>query len=390
MLIEVKGVQFKNKGAELMLLAVANRVKSWGNSIKPRLALSIGKNLPYDKRQKYEAYQKLGGLYKRIDTSKFESLLPKNIKGFLGIVTHKDIDIVLDASGFSYGQQWTSAMLQHSVRQAKLMHERGAHYIFLPQAFGPFKDAKYKRLIKEAIHYSSLVFARDETSFNYIKEIVGECDNLFLFPDFTNLVESKTSSINSLELPSNNFCLLIPNSKMFGKKSYSSITEVDYIEQFSKAAVEANNKGFQPVVLNHEGGADAPLCQALANKIEVITGKKVLYLSELDALQVKSVIGSSKLVICSRFHGCVSALSQGVPVIGTSWSHKYEMLFKGYDAEELLFNFESKLPDMLRSLLDNMEEVKVKITDKAYSEKVKSNEMWSLIENLLFEEDKRA
>jgi len=72
---------------------------------------------------------------------------------------------------------------------------------------------------------------------------------------------------------------------------------------------------------------------------------------EADPVEIKRLLGRSRLVIGSRFHALVSALSQGVPCIATSWSHKYEMLFKDYACEEMVLPVPSTV-DQIRTCVD--------------------------------------
>ncbi len=105
MFIEIKGVQFVNKGAELMLHAILQIV---GQKIpQAKFVLKPGANNPYEKRAKL-------GLYQKICFSKFRipfgmycgKYIPKRFREYYGLVCHEEINVVLDASGFAFGDQW--------------------------------------------------------------------------------------------------------------------------------------------------------------------------------------------------------------------------------------------------------------------------------------------
>ena len=57
-----------------------------------------------------------------------------------------------------------------------------------------------------------------------------------------------------------------------------------------------------------------------------------------DPIEIKRVLGECRLVVASRFHAIVSALTQNVPVIATSWSHKYEELLREYGCSDAILN----------------------------------------------------
>ena len=57
-----------------------------------------------------------------------------------------------------------------------------------------------------------------------------------------------------------------------------------------------------------------------------------------DSVRAKALVGGATLVVSSRYHGLVNALSQCVPAIGTSWSHKYAQLFADYGCGDSLWD----------------------------------------------------
>lgn len=341
MIIEIKGVQFVNKGAELMLHAILSALKEQYPDAK--IALKPNKNSPYEKRAALGCYQKIEG-------SKWRFLLkflPKKIRNSIfqkwGLVTDLDIDLILDASGFAYGDQWGSKKLKKLASEIGYIKDQGGSYIFLPQALGPFSRAGDKQNLINSFGKADLICARESDSFSYVTDVLGESDNLKVYPDFTNLLKGKCPSYYS---DGQKKVLIIPNNNMLSTKNDNEAWRENYLNFIKNSVFAIENLGLTPVFLNHGGEKDRNICisvnQELNQNIEII--------DEDDPVFVKGIIGASTAVICSRFHGCVSALSQTTPCIGTSWSHKYEELFSEYDRSNFLLGSNSSQQDIENQL----------------------------------------
>lgn len=378
MIIEIKGVQFVNKGAELMLYAVLQQIeKLWPDA---EIALRACPNSPYLKRARLSAWQKISLRKHIIDLNKFSYSLPTKVNASLkrlGIVTEADIDLVLDASGFAYGDQWPVRQLTHISHEIARYHANKKPYIFLPQAFGPFSNPALESSIRSHWGKAALIFARDKVSYSHLARCL-ETDKqtneaLHLMPDFTNLVKGNHVGLDNADKT----VLIIPNGKMISHRNGRTSWIENYTALMSKMCLEVHDSGFIPLLLNHDGAKDAKLCE------QIIAGS-LLELQTItldDPLDVKGVIGEVAAVISSRFHGCVSALSQGVPCIGTSWSHKYEALFADYGQQDMLISTpeDEGVSANLKHLLSERYAQECRENPLIETQKTESEKMWSLI-----------
>lgn len=373
MKIEIKGVQFVNKGAELMLAAILARIALYWPDAD--IVLKGGPLSPYKERALLGAYQKLSLRKNRLDLNGLFYYLPKSFRRYLstwGILTEADIDVVLDASGFAYGDQWGWLQIRHLGAELKRSAKHGKQYIFLPQAFGPFTREQDKRALCANLKHAALICARDDESLKHLQGLVGGLPNLKQYPDFTNAVDGVIPDY--WQQCERKVCF-VPNSNMLGKKNQNQAWKEHYVNIMTLLMTHTIKLGYQPVLLNHEGEGDREICHKLNqhfdNSLELI--------EEADPLKIKGVLGNSRAVVCSRFHGCVSALSQGVVCFGTSWSHKYEHLFNDYAVPDLLIDptaAQSALLALFESALTDNNQYIANITEKSNHYKQLTEQVW--------------
>ncbi len=373
-LVEIEGIGMPNKGAELMLYSIVDQLRN-----------RFGEDLPVCCRPRQgfrESYRLLGSknilqsgylTFKGIPLDGFFNYLPLKLTDTFGIAREKDVDIVLDASGLRYSDSWGPATSRAAVIRYRKLKNRGKKIIMLPQAFGPFKNPEVSTAVREVVSMSDICFAREETSYQHLVELCGEDTKIRQAPDFTNLVEPIAGFDGS---KFHGKVIIIPNQRMLDKTDKTVAN--NYFHYLLNVCKYLISSGEDVMILNHEGTLDHKICMRLSEacgNIPVITHWNPVF--------IKTIIGCCKLLVSSRFHGCVSALSQGVPVIATSWSHKYEMLMKEYGVGDYLVDLSSQVvdTDLVESALQAS--VHQRIVSTAHSMKLKSQDMWSEVFNLL-------
>ena len=67
----------------------------------------------------------------------------------------------------------------------------------------------------------------------------------------------------------------------------------------------------------------------------------------ITAEDIKSLIGNLDLLVGSRFHTIVFALSQSIPSMALSWSHKYRELLQDFELNEFVFEHDQLKSDLI-------------------------------------------
>jgi len=375
MIIEIRQAGFVNKGAELMLHAVVQKLRERYPHAKLTMAPVYG-GAPdtFEKMAELKLYPKAWLWRKGFDFGRFVGLLPKRIRALYGLVLTREVDVVIDAAGFSYSDQWGIGTSRELSISSRGWRKRGVKLILLPQALGPYENKRIVKYVRKWAANADLVFPRDQDSYSNLTRLVGVQEKIKLAPDFTNLVKG-TLPVNYDS--SNKRIALIPNYRMIDKASNKeSEAYLPFMIRCAKYLVE---QGAQPFVLVHEGAND----ELLAEKIsEAVAGIPIV--KETDPLHIKGILGTCDATIGSRFHGLVSALSQGVPSLATGWSHKYLRLFEDYGFKEGLvtvLDTDEELNKKIDLLLkpESYNALKKQLLEKSDQLKKQSEEMWSLV-----------
>lgn len=374
MIFEFRNVQFVNKGAELMLLAMLEQINSFFPSAKIAMAPREIER-PYEKRAKLGFLQKAWYWRYGVQWGRIAQFFPKKLLNMYGVVRDKDIDVVLDASGFLYTNQWGKRSCVEMADACRHWKKNGTKIVLLPQAFGPFLSHQNKEAIKVIADKADLIFTRERLSYNYLTGIVGERPNIKISPDFTNLIKGIVPS--NFDKINNRFCI-IPNYRMIDRTD-KKVGDL-YIPLMAVCVQHLIQKEQKPFFLIHDGDDDL----RLAKNICAYFGTDIPIIQENDALHIKGIIGSCTGTIGSRFHGLVSALSQGVPSLAIGWSHKYKMLFEAYEFTDGIIDINDQKENILNKidLLINPESrnsIKTILENRSEDQREQSRKMWELI-----------
>ncbi|MDF2182171.1 polysaccharide pyruvyl transferase family protein [Neptuniibacter sp. CAU 1671] len=377
--IELIGIGLPNRGAELLVRAVIQAcIDEYGDCV-----FATAQKLPEKELRKLglkrclrngagslqtliERLIKKTGISKRRKISyRPFSWLSREQRDKLGIVLEQDIDLIVDASGFAYGDFWGSAKAQRRLEdRRKMWQSMQKPLVFLPQSFGPFEQPGFEVSLKPSLEMASCVCVRDKKSADYLSKFTEKAR---LYPDITFLLNGIT-----IPKPQKPYSLFIPNSKVMES---GVVSRDEYLEMARRFITLSRQLDCEPILLNHEGAKDLELCQELARS------EQVNILDPEDALVIKATIANAEFVFSSRYHGVVSSLSTGTPVLVFGWSHKYRELLQDFGIEQWLIENPLHAEEVMIKFCqhEQLETIKQEIAEHLPSVKQQLTQMWRWI-----------
>lgn len=380
MKIVIQGTNNVNKGAELMFCAICQELeKRFPNSVVYISEATTESPYKSDRLEiRSRKFKSLIAFSERFHLSGILRRLGVNVQ-FLNRSDYcpKDADFYFNAGGYAIGDIWNHSVRSNRNREAFLlaMKKQNTKIIYLPQALGPFEKQNSKQAAKIILKYADIVYARENTSFDYLDKLGTDMANVKIAPDFTPLIKG---SFPKTLTEYKGSIVIIPNKRMLLEVNVGVDDYARLIKNLQPKADELNKK---IVILNHEGISDLEIC----NDINKSFGGSLKVVSSLSALETKGFIASAYAVISSRFHGTASCLSSAVPCISSSWSPKYELLYSDYGLTDMIVNLKDsndidiKTTQILNS--EQNERMRKILSQKVDAIKELNKRMWNEIFN---------
>ena len=273
---------------------------------------------------------------------------------------------VIDIGGYQFGDTWGANYARNKARQTKKWIRSGEPVFFLPQAWGPFSSAPVSKAVRAIVNAATLSFARDKTSLEEIYKLVGTNNPKVRFAhdiawNFKgdDLIVGK-QLIKGTGFPLNDDKLtvcLTPNTQVYSRIKGASGPQNEYIvllREIARHLCKAHNA--QVILLGHQflednstRRDDRTLCNYILSSLD--RSLPVVHLDKaLSAARVKSVIGNCDLLLSSRYHALIAAMSQGIPSASIGWSHKYDELMSEVGLSSNVISLSKTKENILRDV----------------------------------------
>lgn len=381
MIVELHGAQFKNKGAQLMLRTVVFELKNRVDDIEFVVGTKCGTQDQRDSlslKQIIPVRPWMDSSYYRLLLS-FQELISKEFSRRIfdhdKYVTLKDIDALIDLSGFAFTDHWGNAPIKNFASLCDTYQRQGKPIVMLPQALGPFRSNATQQAFRKVIENVDLLYVRDNKSAKFAKQIAENGDQIHIAPDMTLFYPPRDDEISALQP----YCCIIPSTRMFdqGKADWGN----KYRNMITLSVEESLQNGFQVYVVVHDIG-DYPIAENIADRFK--GQRKVSIYQNDDPVTLKKFIGKSTYVVGSRYHGILAAFSYGVPALCMGWSHKYIYLYQDFGLEEFLITPDTSKPELIQKIThvgspQKYREIKDNILLKLEELSLLNQQMWDSV-----------
>ena len=303
----------------------------------------------------------------------------------------KEIDLIIDVSGFNIGKKWSVEIQESYLNNIRLAQKYDIPIIMMPQSFGNFDYPEDKKFllkeIGELLKYPKIIFAREKEGYQMLTKQFGLKNvqlstDLVLQNDGVDVSNIYKAPLEKMELPQVkiNAVALIPNTQCFNHG------DKDKNIQMYKEIISYLLEAGKVVYIFKHSREDFLICKLIAEQFQ---GYKnvVLLDNEFSCLEYDEFVKKFDFVICSRFHGVVHAYRNYIPCILLGWAIKYKELAAKVGQEQFAFditepNFNS---DQVKNVIDQLliNKYKESAIIKAYMTEIRKNNCFDQIAGYL-------
>lgn len=369
MKILIRGAGFENKGAEAMLRTAHREIAkkfpeatfyadvspleaavAYHNGIIPLL---YEPSLRVEKLRKIPIISTLVNMLIRKKKPDFARADAISTKAAYKIKTLESVDAVIDVSGFAYSDDcaWGAYSVKMTWAWVDYCNSKDKPYILMPQAWGPFEEKQIAFLSKRICNGAAVFVSRDNQSSEFLARLQKKSINeIRQVPDIAfcfhgESVAAGESILKNIGIQNERPLIgIVPNMRVYERARGDSAAN-DYVKLLIEAANHCiSNLGADVLLMPNEikvpgntSSDDRFLCSIIADQIQMPEHCHIIK-DYKSSETVKSILGQVDLLIASRFHSLVFALSQGVPAVALGWSHKYIELLRPFGLENFVIN----------------------------------------------------
>lgn len=302
-----------------------------------------------------------------------------------------DNDILVDFSGIAFTDDRSNANILINTMWFLPAFVTKIPIIKISQSLGPFSKPFVKVMAKYVLNEIDIVITRGPKSFVLTKELLPDKE-IFELPDMAFCLEASKPAVE-IEIPER-YNLLAPSYVMENK-----LGSEKYIAMLGEAGDLLWKKSHLPFILvphsrNHSKvvgvdslSDDLTVCFKLQKVLVEKNIPSICITQELNACELKWIIGHGTIAIGSRFHFMIASLSEKVPCVILGWNHKYEEVLQMVGLKQFVLRENEasvkELNSMVSDAWDNQVKLRKQLQEKIPNIQAKARNNCSLTEILL-------
>lgn len=377
-LFELHGAGYNNRGGQLMLRTTAARLRERGAAV-------CMESLPGDRVD--DGILPLFPSVRPVPQAKpvavffrLSRLVGRVLPPSTSYARRRDPRGLVDISGYAFGDTWGARRAANFADRCRYYKKQKKPVVLLPQMLGPFEDPAVGRAFREVVELADRIYARDTLSLEAVRALGGaDRSTVRLAPDLTIFLADHPEPADDGGAP---YACVVPNMRVLDSGRHKDAWRPVYMDRLEAACRRMQERGLAVQVVVHDAsGDDRQLAEELVGRVPGAT-----LVTDPDPLVLKSVLGGAQVVVGSRFHALVGALSMGVPAVALGWAHKYRMLLSDFGLPDCIHgpsDPEGHLLELVDRLVDEGAAARVTIQEFLDRMRPQNQAMWDDVFELL-------